>query len=113
VLGRSLFIQSRETVWKIRMGLTLGSHERVKRGEKPPYCRFCATKNTRSKPLQLFSKQFQKGNSRQFIYSRLHKSRPVEVDMATLRRLGTKRLPQDVVEVDKVLLARKPGHIDR
>src|ERR671921_2053295 len=54
----------RETVWKIRMGFTLGSHEALKRGEKPLYCHFCATKNTRFRPLQLFSKQFQKGHSR-------------------------------------------------
>jgi hypothetical protein len=49
---------SSETVWKIRMGFTLGSHEALKRGEKPLYCHFCATKNTRFRPLQLFSKQF-------------------------------------------------------
>src|SRR5215216_2903060 len=33
-----------ETVWKIRMGFTMGSDETLKRGEKPSYCRFCATK---------------------------------------------------------------------
>src|SRR5918994_1731118 len=26
------------------MGFTLESYEALKRGEKPPYCRFCATK---------------------------------------------------------------------
>jgi hypothetical protein len=40
------------------MGFTLGPHKAVKRGEKPPYCRFCATQNTRSRPVYLFSKQF-------------------------------------------------------
>ena len=46
------------------MGFTLESHKTLKRDEKPLYCHFCATKNTRFRPLQLFSKQFQKGYSR-------------------------------------------------
>ena len=40
------------------MGFTLESHKTLKRDEKPLYCHFCATKNTRFRPLQLFSKQF-------------------------------------------------------
>jgi len=59
----------RETVWKILMGFALGSHEAVKRGEKPPYCRFCATKNTPSRPLRLFTKQFQKAKSQKLIFT--------------------------------------------
>jgi hypothetical protein len=47
-----------ETVWKIRMGLTLGSHETVKRGEKPPYCRFCATKTHDLNPSSYFPNSF-------------------------------------------------------
>jgi hypothetical protein len=35
-----------------------GLHEALKRGEKPPYCRFCASKNTRFRPGELFSEQF-------------------------------------------------------
>src|SRR5215217_4439641 len=35
-----------ETVWKIDMGFPLGSHKTLKRDQKPPYCRFYATKNT-------------------------------------------------------------------
>src|SRR5215210_809098 len=40
------------------MGFTLESHKVLKPGEKPPYYRFCATKNTRFRSVQLFSKQF-------------------------------------------------------
>ena len=43
------------------MGFPLEPHEPVKRGEKPSYCRFCATKNTRSRLLQLFFKQSLEG----------------------------------------------------
>jgi hypothetical protein len=35
---------SSETVWKIRMCFTPRSHKALERGEKPPYCHFCATK---------------------------------------------------------------------
>jgi hypothetical protein len=34
----------RETVWKIRMGFTLGSYEALKRGEKPLIAAFAPPK---------------------------------------------------------------------
>ena len=40
------------------MCFTLGAHEALKRDEKLSYCRFCATKNSRFRPVELFSKQF-------------------------------------------------------
>ena len=43
------------------MGFPLGPQEPVKRGEKSSYYRFCATKNTRSRLLQLFFKQSLEG----------------------------------------------------
>src|SRR5215217_3901410 len=53
-----------ETVWKIRMGFTLGSHEALKGGEKPPYWPLLRHQNTRFRPIQLFTKQFQSTYSR-------------------------------------------------
>ena len=58
----------RETVLKIQMGFTLRSREALKRDEKPPYWPLLRHQNTRSRPVQLFSKQFQKEYSRKPIY---------------------------------------------
>jgi hypothetical protein len=55
-----------EAVWKIRMGSTLRFYGSEKTGSKAPLSLLCDTKNTRSRPLQLFSKQFRKGNSAKF-----------------------------------------------
>jgi hypothetical protein len=58
-MGHPLFIRlPRETVWKIRIGCTLGSHETVKRGEKSPCCRFCATKTRDLVPSSYFPNSF-------------------------------------------------------
>ena len=43
------------------MGFTLGSHEALKRGEKPPYWPLLRHQNTRFRPIQLFTKQFLEG----------------------------------------------------
>src|SRR5215213_1631814 len=51
-----------ETVWKIGMGFPLGSHKTLKRGQKPPYCRFYATKTRDLDPSSYFPNSF----SRQF-----------------------------------------------
>src|SRR5215216_2879582 len=50
-----------ETVWKIRMGFTMGSDETLKRGQKPSYCRFCATKTRYLDPSSYFPNSFRRG----------------------------------------------------
>ena len=47
-----------ETVWKIRMDSTLRFYRSEKTGSKAPLSLLCDTKNTRSRPLQPFFKQF-------------------------------------------------------
>ena len=56
-----------EKVWKIRMGAPLCEGPWVgKTGCKAPLSPLCATKNTPSRPVHLFSKQFLKGDSQKF-----------------------------------------------
>ena len=43
-----------ETVWKIQMGTTEGSHESAKLGEKCPYYRFAPPKHASQTPLAIF-----------------------------------------------------------
>jgi hypothetical protein len=51
----------RETVWKIRMGFTLGPHESAKRGEKHPYRCFALPKTRVSNPSNYFPNSFRRG----------------------------------------------------
>ena len=46
------------------LGSTSRSQESVQRGKRHPYRRFLRHQNTRSRPIQLFFKQSQKGSSR-------------------------------------------------
>ena len=55
-----------ETAWKIRMGFTLRFYGSEKTGCKEPLSPLCDTKNTRSRLVQLFSKQFRKERSTNF-----------------------------------------------
>ena len=45
------------------MGFTVGSYKALKRGEKPPYCRFCVTKTRDLDPSSYFPNSFRRGFS--------------------------------------------------
>src|ERR687885_497716 len=65
----------RETVWKIGMDFTLHSHESEKGAKSTLFSPLGAIKNSQSRSLQLFSKQFLEGEfSELLMYSVLGSS---------------------------------------
>ena len=93
----------RGTVLKIQMGFTLGSREALKRDEKPPYWPLLRHQNTRSRPVQLFSKQFQKGSSRKphFIHPHTYRYRGVRE-----RACSASFLEEFFSETERILIRR-------
>src|SRR5215203_5268271 len=65
-----------ETVWKSGIALSSGCHLWVKGCEEALFGRLQRSDEDDGDPLQLFSKQFRKGNSPKFVCRILHKSRP-------------------------------------
>ena len=80
------------------MGFTMRSREALKRDEKPPYWPLLRHQNTRSRPVQLFSKQFL---SLQFNFGR---------DAETVRRIPTGEPRTHYVDAS-MLLSSVPGSV--
>jgi hypothetical protein len=57
-MGRLFTELPRETVWKIRMNFTLGSHKTVKRGKEPLIAAFVPPKTRDLDPSSYFPNSF-------------------------------------------------------